>query len=417
MSVGSDSFLRMTQPHPSLCFRLGRHIWSYSSCAGLDPWAVDPDGLEIIPGPGEPFVHLFAPGALFEVLEIDAEHGSVEVRGPAPYDDGMHLDLRSGVLIEDAVPEAEYTTIDRPKALSLFPGDFPGDDRPTPHEDEADGDIQLIEIPTIVRPPELGHAVQLSGPNGFESDGFARFAAEFGLGADGYLEIDGVVDYDSVDDLRPYVVHVYVGEHRIGCLNRAHAAEYRSGEHHTIPLQVFTAISRTGLRGEVWTWLGDGEPAWPHSEADRPLLTREEREAAAAAYHVAPPPPRTIPVPGTAEAKRIEAGTVEGWYYMDLIEPITQLKRGGRLEEALELCRIGVRGAEGAARAYPESATPYERTPNPWFTEQLAIVLRKLGRHDEEEQALERWIASAGDDAPDQRVRVRLEKLRARRRR
>lgn len=52
-----------------------------------------------------------------------------------------------------------------------------------------------------------------------------------------------------------------------------------------------------------------------------------------------------------------------------------QLKRDGRLEEALALCYKAIEAAEGNAGG---------REPAPWYTEQAAIVHRKLSQADEE---------------------------------
>lgn len=75
---------------------------------------------------------------------------------------------------------------------------------------------------------------------------------------------------------------------------------------------------------------------------------------------------------------------VDGVHYLELVEPIKQLKREDRLEEALVLCYKAIEAAEGAAGM---------REPAPWYTEQAAIVHRKLRQRDEEIAVLKRWLA------------------------
>ncbi|OOP59537.1 hypothetical protein BMF89_20430 [Arthrobacter sp. SRS-W-1-2016] len=58
---------------------------------------------------------------------------------------------------------------------------------------------------------------------------------------------------------------------------------------------------------------------------------------------------------------------VDGVHYLELVEPINQLKREGRLEEALVLCYKAIDGAEGDAG---------DAIPAPLYTEQAAIIRR-----------------------------------------
>lgn len=74
---------------------------------------------------------------------------------------------------------------------------------------------------------------------------------------------------------------------------------------------------------------------------------------------------------------------IEGVHYLELIEPIKQLKRDGRLEEALTLCYAPIEGAENGRDG---------RVPAPWYTEQAAITHRKRGQKNQEIAVLERWL-------------------------
>ena len=86
---------------------------------------------------------------------------------------------------------------------------------------------------------------------------------------------------------------------------------------------------------------------------------------------------------GGSRAERFKAGMVDGVHYLQLIEPIKQLKREGRFQEALILCYKAIEGAEGDREG---------REPAPAYTEHAAIIHRKLGQRDEELAVLKRWL-------------------------
>jgi hypothetical protein len=95
---------------------------------------------------------------------------------------------------------------------------------------------------------------------------------------------------------------------------------------------------------------------------------------------------------------------VNGVHYLQLIEPIKQLKREERLDEALTLCYAAIDGAEAGREG---------REPAPWYTEQAAIIHRKLGQKDQEVAVLERWLrACPADRRENSGIAQRLDKLR-----
>ena len=75
------------------------------------------------------------------------------------------------------------------------------------------------------------------------------------------------------------------------------------------------------------------------------------------------------------------------------------------MEDALVLCYAAIDGAE---------ANREGREPAPWYTEQAAIIHRKLGQRDKEIAALERWLAACPPERRDgSRIKERLSKLNA----
>ncbi|RFA06659.1 hypothetical protein B7R21_19100 [Subtercola boreus] len=106
---------------------------------------------------------------------------------------------------------------------------------------------------------------------------------------------------------------------------------------------------------------------------------------------------------GGARAASFEAGMINGVHYLQLVEPIKQLKREGRLIEALGLCNAAIVGAENAREG---------REPAPWYTEQAAIIYRKLGQRDNEIAVLQRWLrVSPADRREGSQIKERLDKL------
>ncbi|PVZ52591.1 hypothetical protein [Arthrobacter sp. H-02-3] len=90
-------------------------------------------------------------------------------------------------------------------------------------------------------------------------------------------------------------------------------------------------------------------------------------------------------------------------HYLELVEPIKQLKREGRLDEPLVLCYKAIEAAKKDAGG---------REPAPWYTEQAAIVHRKLSQKDEEIAVLKRWLAKCPKARRvGSRVAERLSKL------
>jgi hypothetical protein len=81
------------------------------------------------------------------------------------------------------------------------------------------------------------------------------------------------------------------------------------------------------------------------------------------------------------------------------------LKREGRLEEALALCYSAIEGAERAAKRE-------KLDPAPWYTEQAAIIHRKLGQRDEEIAVLKRFLLACPPSRRNAgRIKERLDKL------
>ncbi|MEG9224635.1 hypothetical protein [Aeromicrobium sp. Sec7.5] len=205
------------------------------------------------------------------------------------------------------------------------------------------------------------------------------------------LHIDGQLQREPSNPVDKLAVAVHVEGERIGYLPSHIAKSLRLDAGAALPcaLQIFCANTGTGTRVEAWAWVSDGDPQWRFSEASPPPLTTGEKRSSerAAIDHMV-----NEALAGDGErAKQFKAARVNGVHYLQLIEPIKQLKREGRLLDALELCEIAIRGAEKDRQG---------REPAPWYTEQAAIIHRKLGNREAELAVLRRWISAC----PPQRV-------------
>lgn len=226
--------------------------------------------------------------------------------------------------------------------------------------------------------------VQLTGTTTFCKDAVAALVARHHLPERGCLETLGTVQREPDNTADPNAIAVHVEGERVGYLPGWIAAEVTlpAGGSVPVPVQVFTAPQDGHVRALAWAWLADGRPTWAHSAQSPPPVTREERRAAEHTGRQALV--ADAMAQGGERAEHFAAGMVDGVHYLELVEPIKALKREGRLEEALVLCYAAITGAENSRAG---------GAPAPFYTEQAAIVARKLGRREEEIAVLRRYLA------------------------
>ncbi|WP_144824224.1 hypothetical protein [Micrococcus luteus] len=158
--------------------------------------------------------------------------------------------------------------------------------------------------------------------------------------------------------------------------------------------------------GAIWT--GGTQPQWSaetlkpwsvylQESADARAADRAQKhEQASAALS-----DETHPVSVTLRTGHLPSGVAPH----DLIEPIQQLKREKRWEEALTMLYAAIESEE-RARAHGGGM------PAPWYTEHAAICHRRLKQHEEEVVVLKRYLAHL---TPEQRatskIQARLTKI------
>ena len=246
--------------------------------------------------------------------------------------------------------------------------------------------------------------VKLSGTTTFAKEAITVLAGRHGVAEGGYLELDGALQREPDNQADPHAAAVHVEGERIGYLPGyvARSIDLSVDGARSVRVQIFTDVTQKGLRAEAWAWLADGPPEWEWEESKRPPMSSR---AKAEAHHADVSNMVTEALAGGGErAEQFKRGIVNGVHYLQLVEPIKQLKRDGRLDEALALCYAAIEGAEAAARRD-------RLAPAPWYSEQAAIIHRKLQQREQEVAVLERWLAACPPERRGGRIQVRLDSL------
>lgn len=235
---------------------------------------------------------------------------------------------------------------------------------------------------------ETNPCVEVAGTTTFAKGAVAALADRRGLLERGFLETEARLQREPNNPVDPHAVAVIVEGEKVGNLPGAIARSFPlpAGASAGVLYQLHV------LRGEKWlakayVWLGSGTPQWAYTAANPPPLTSRQRTLASAKQHS--DMVKEALEGGGERARQFQQGMYQGVHYLQLIEPIKQLKRENRLEEALVLCYQAINGAERDRNG---------REPAPAYTEQAAIIHRKLGQHDEEIAVLERWLSFAPPD-------------------
>jgi len=247
--------------------------------------------------------------------------------------------------------------------------------------------------------------VKLAGTTTFCAEAAYGLVRRRGLTGQGLLEEPALVEREPSNAADPNAVAVLVEGERIGYLPSGVAGSLRLDERtaQAVPMQLAYLVEGETARVEAWVWLGsDLSPRWQYSIENLPPMTPQEKRTGE--HLVRREMVAEALAGGGDHAKAFEAGMVSGVHYLELIEPIKQLKRDDRLEEALELCYAAIQGAEGDRAG---------STPAPWYTEQAAIIHRKLRQPDREAAVLERWLAFVPVEQRDStKLGQRLAKLK-----
>jgi hypothetical protein len=250
--------------------------------------------------------------------------------------------------------------------------------------------------------------IALTGTTTHCADAIANLFISRRLTTGGMIETPGFLIRQPDNPADPNAVGIHVEGERIGYLPGFLAADLPLANHEVAQCQVQVWASRqaSGLRAIGWVAASGQKIEWPHNRTNPPAVIpkaqNEERVAAVSAMVE-----EALQGDDPGRRAEFERGMVGKYHYLETVEPIKQLKREGRLEEALALCYGAIEGAERDRQG---------STPAPWYTLQAAMIHRKLGQRDEEIAVLERWLKYCPrQHRKSSDAQVRLDKLRAKR--
>lgn len=264
--------------------------------------------------------------------------------------------------------------------------------------------MSLLDLLRRRKPPTAftpgNPLASLSGTNTARAEDARAVMADYGRTAPGMLETIAHLEHqrhDGRDAVAVAIDGTTIGYISTIPLENIHPAAFN----HPIPVQLFSELVKGKERIEAWAWIAPTPPEWEWSADNRPPMTTETKSGQRHEDIRRMLTEQATSNP--AQAASIAAGTVGGSHYLELIEPIKQAKREGRLEDALALAYQAIQGAENGRQG---------REPAPAYTEHAAIILRKLGRLDEEAVVLERYLAWLPlKQRPSHRLGERLAKV------
>lgn len=246
----------------------------------------------------------------------------------------------------------------------------------------------------------------MTGTTTFGAVACAALFIAHGKSDGGMLEAPAELVPEPDNPVDPNAIAVHVNGERIGYLPGGIAERMSTRRGGVLPatVQLWAAEQARKLRVIGWVAYGSGQVRWPHTLANPPAITT----AQATAERIASTR-RMVDDALTSTSKEraqsMREGMVGDYHFLETVEPIKQLKREGRYEEALTLCYGAIAAAERAAEG---------RSPALFYTEQAAIIHRKLGQRDKEAAVLQRWLRAC---PPDKRagsdIQARLDKLLA----
>lgn len=244
----------------------------------------------------------------------------------------------------------------------------------------------------------------VSGTTTFAKDAVESLVERKQLGRRGYYEGPAQLQREPENKADPNAVAVFVEGQRVGYLPAYAAVGLPLVIESSMPARYqLHTLQAEKLLAKAYVWLGRGTPAWEYTQENPPALTSAERIRESHAVNTEMV--REALSGGGERADQFKLGMVDGFHYLELIEPIKQLKREGRYEEALTLCYKAIEGAEKDARG---------SMPAPAYTEHAAIIHRKLSQKEEEVAVLKRWLRRCpADQRESSRIAIRLAKLEA----
>lgn len=233
---------------------------------------------------------------------------------------------------------------------------------------------------------DVSGEVLVAGTTTFARAAVERLADRHNMAPRDMIELGATIQRDPHNPVDPRAIAVLVDGEKVGALPQfaSHALDLPDDASETVPYQLHI-LREDGkkTRAKAFVWLGHAEPQWTYTPQSPAPLTTTERAASDHAMH------RDVSTrnlgPDTQLGRALRSGEMRGYTPLELIEPIKQLKREKRYEDALTMLYAAIEAEE---RAIPHSGG----IPAPWFTEHAAICHRKLKQHEEERAVLTRYL-------------------------
>lgn len=246
------------------------------------------------------------------------------------------------------------------------------------------------QAPTLTTPPRVP-PTKVTGTTTYTKDGAHHIATLYDLRDNGHLETTGQIIKDTANPVDSHAVAVTVMGEIIGYLPAylAHSLPLPDTGAQPVEVQVFTTHTTKGLRVECWVRSSASAGEWEYTTQQRPPMSAQQQRLDRqnrAMLHPETQVPRTTEQRATPGAGYTDSGL----HYLELVEPINQLKRDGNLEAALDMALAAVHAAE-EDKTYLEANGGFVNPP-PAYTRQAAIILRKLKHTEEEIALLQRYI-------------------------
>jgi len=249
--------------------------------------------------------------------------------------------------------------------------------------------------------PDLTEPVEMTGTTTIGAGALAALYAECDQPEGGLLQRSGLLVPEPDNPADPNAVAVHANGACIGYVPGYIAARMPRDRPLDCQVQLWGVSDEKGLRVRGWVVADAGPVRWPHTASNPPPVTMAEQRNDHAATTS-----RMVDQAlggGGERAEQFKKGMVGRLHYLETVEPIKQFKREGRLKEALALCYSAIEAAENAREG---------REPAPWYTEQAAIIHRKLGERDSEVAVLRRWLEACPAELRDRSsINQRLDKL------
>jgi len=230
--------------------------------------------------------------------------------------------------------------------------------------------------------------IELSGTTTNSREHCQRVFVGAGYRNGGLLYRDGALIAEPTNPVDSNAVAVHVDGARVGYLPGWLAARMSTGlaGGASVPVQLWGKESDGVVRVRAFAWLGAGEPVWQYDATKPAPVTTAEKKEEQARSAARLREQRLAAGGETARAER--NALVRGKHYTEWPEAIRELKRAGHLDEALMLLYELIEAAERDARGRGHGA------PAPWYTEQAAIIHRKLREYGREVAVLQRYRAT-----------------------